>query len=159
MAVFLLGKTHGQRSLACYSPWGYKELDMTEWMKNNNTLTYLVLQENRHKDPTQRSIRGTSLVVQWLRLHLPMMGLKVWSLSDQCKKIEENNRMGKMRDLFRKIRDTKGTFHANMGSIKDRNGMDLKKQKIWRRDGKITQKNYTNKILMTQITKMVWSLT
>ena len=45
-------------------------------------------------------------------------------------KIEENNRMGKMRDLFRKIRDTKGTFHANMGSIKDRNGMDLKKQKI-----------------------------
>ena len=46
-------------------------------------------------------------------------------LSDQCKKIEENNRMGKTRDLFRKTRDTKGTFHANMSSIKDRNGMDL----------------------------------
>ena len=46
-------------------------------------------------------------------------------LSDQCKEIEENNRMGKTRDLFKKIRDTKGTFHANMGSIKDRNGMDL----------------------------------
>ena len=46
-------------------------------------------------------------------------------LSDQCKKIEENNRMGKTRDLFRKIRDTKGTFHAKMGSIKDRNGLDL----------------------------------
>ena len=46
-------------------------------------------------------------------------------LSDQCKKIEENNRMGKTRDLFRKIRDTKGTFHSKMGSIKDRNGMDL----------------------------------
>ena len=46
-------------------------------------------------------------------------------LSDQCKEIEENNRMGKTRDLFRKIRDTKGTFHAKMGSIKDRNGMDL----------------------------------
>ena len=45
--------------------------------------------------------------------------------SDQCKKIEENNRMGKTRDLFKKIRDTKGTFHAKMGSIKDRNGMDL----------------------------------
>ena len=43
--------------------------------------------------------------------------------SDQCKEIEENNRMGKSRDLFRKIRDTKGTFHAKMGSIKDRNGM------------------------------------
>ena len=46
-------------------------------------------------------------------------------LSDQCKEIEENNRMGKSRDLFKKIRDTKGTFHAKMGSIKDRNGLDL----------------------------------
>ena len=46
-------------------------------------------------------------------------------LSDQCKEIEENNRMGKTRDLFKKIRDTKGTFHAKMGSIKDRSGMDL----------------------------------
>ena len=46
-------------------------------------------------------------------------------LSDQCKEIEENNRMGKTRDLFKKRRDTKGTFHAKMGTIKDRNGMDL----------------------------------
>ena len=46
-------------------------------------------------------------------------------LSDQCKEIEEHNRMGKTRELFKKIRDTKGTFHAKMGSIKDRNGMDL----------------------------------
>ena len=46
-------------------------------------------------------------------------------LSDQCKEIEENNRMGESRDLFKKIRDIKGTFHAKMGSIKDRNGMDL----------------------------------
>ena len=46
-------------------------------------------------------------------------------LSDQCKELEEKNRMGKTRDLFKKIRDTKGTFHAKMGSIKDRNGMDL----------------------------------
>ena len=46
-------------------------------------------------------------------------------LSDQCKKIEENNRMGNYRDLFKKMRDTKGTFHAKMGTIKDRNGMDL----------------------------------
>ena len=46
-------------------------------------------------------------------------------LSDQCKEIEENNRMGKTRDLFKKIRDTKGTFHAKMGTIKDRNCMDL----------------------------------
>ena len=47
-------------------------------------------------------------------------------LSDQCKEIEENDRMGKTRDCFKKIRDTKGTFHAKMGSIKDRNGMDLR---------------------------------
>ena len=46
-------------------------------------------------------------------------------LRDQCKEIEENNRLGKTRDLFRKIRDTKGTFHAKMGTMKDRNGMDL----------------------------------
>ena len=50
-------------------------------------------------------------------------------LSDQCKEIEENNRMGKTRDLFKKIRDTKGTFHAKMGSIKDRNGMDLNRSR------------------------------
>ena len=63
--------------------------------------------------------------------------------------------MGKTRDLFKKIRYPKGTFHAKMGSIKDRNGTDLTKKKILRRDGKNTQKNYTKKILMTQITTMV----
>ena len=52
-------------------------------------------------------------------------GQKKAFLSDECKEIGENNRMGKIRDLFKKIRDTKGTFHAKMGSIKDRNGMDL----------------------------------
>ena len=50
-------------------------------------------------------------------------------LSDQCKEIKENNRMGKTRDLFKKIRDTKGTFHAKMGTIKDRNGIDLTERK------------------------------
>ena len=63
--------------------------------------------------------------------------------------------MGKTRDHFKKIRDTKETFHAKMGTIKDRNGMDQKKQKILRRGGKNTQKNYTKKIFMTQITMMV----
>ena len=59
-------------------------------------------------------------------------------LSDQCKETEENNRMGKTRDLFKKIRDTKGTFHAKIGSIKDRNGMDLTEaediKKRWQED-------------------------
>ena len=75
-------------------------------------------------------------------------------LSDQCKEIEENNRMGNI-DLFKKIRDTKGTFHAKLGSIKDRNGMTYQKQKILRRGGKNTQKNYTKNTFMTQITTMV----
>ena len=67
------------------------------------------------------------------------------------KEIEENNRMGKIRDLFKKIRDTKGTFHAKMGSIKDRNGMGLTEVEILRRDGKNTQKNCTKKIFTTKI--------
>ena len=68
-------------------------------------------------------------------------------LSDQCKEIEENNRMGKTRHLFKKIRDTKITFHAKMGTIKDRNSKDLQKQKRLRRRGNSTQKNYTKKAL------------
>ena len=67
------------------------------------------------------------------------------------KKKKESNRMGKTRDLFKKIRDTMRTFHAKMGSIKDRNGMDRTEQKILRRGGKNTQKNCTKKIFMTQI--------
>ena len=80
-------------------------------------------------------------------------------LSDQCKEIEENHRMGKTRDLFKKIRDTNGVFQAKMGTIKDRNSMDLQMQKILRRGGKNTQKNYTKIVLMTQIIMMVRSLT
>ena len=75
-------------------------------------------------------------------------------LSDQCKEIEVNNRMGKTRDLFKKIRDTKGIFHAKMSSIKDRNGMDLAEAediKKWQEYTKELQK----KIFMTQIITMV----
>ena len=71
-------------------------------------------------------------------------------LRNQCKEIEENNRMGKTRDLFKKISDTKGTFHAKMDTIKDRTGME----KI-SKSGKNTQKNCTKKIFMTQIITMV----
>ena len=77
-------------------------------------------------------------------------------LSDQCKEIEENNRMEKIRDFFKKIRDTKGSFHAKMGSIKDRNGKDLTEVEEIRRAGKITEKNCTKMVLMTQITMIVW---
>ena len=72
-------------------------------------------------------------------------------LSDQCKEMEENNRMGKTRALFKKIRDTKGTFHAKMGSIKDRNDMDLTEAKDIRRSDRNTEKNYTKKILIVTV--------
>ena len=78
-------------------------------------------------------------------------------LSDQCKQIEENNRMGKTRDLFKKIRDTKGIFHAKMGSIKDRNGMDLTeaiKMRWQEYTEELYKKDFHNRIIM-----MMWSLT
>ena len=75
--------------------------------------------------------------------------------SDQCKDIEEKKRMGKTRDLFKKIRDTKGTFHAKMDSIKDRNSRELAEAAfILRRGGKNTE-NCTKNIFMTQIITMV----
>ena len=76
-------------------------------------------------------------------------------LSDQCKEIEKNNRMGKTRDLFKKIRDGKGTFHAKMGLIKDRNGMYLTEaEDIKKRWQEYTEELY-KKIFMTQIITMV----
>ena len=76
-------------------------------------------------------------------------------LNDQCKEIEEDNRMGKTGDLFKKTRDIKGIFHAKMGTIKDRNGMDLTKAEDIKRGSKDTQKNYMKKIFMTPIIRMV----
>ena len=71
--------------------------------------------------------------------------------SNRCKEIEENNRMGKTRDLFKKIRDTKGIFHAKMGLIKDRNGMDLTEAEDIKKRWQEYMKNCTKKIFMTQI--------
>ena len=68
-------------------------------------------------------------------------------LSDQCKELEGNNTMGKTRDLFKKIRNTNGIFHAKMGSIRNRNGMDLTEAEDIKKGGKNTQKNYTKKDL------------
>ena len=109
-------------------------------------------EKRKHKKGKGEKERYTHLNAEFQRI--PRRGKKAF-LSDQCKEIEGNNTMVKTRDLFKKIRDTKGAFHAKMGSIKDRNGMDLKKQKILRRGGKNTQKNYTKKIFTTQITTMV----
>ena len=75
--------------------------------------------------------------------------------NDQCKEIEENNRIGKTRDLFKKIRDTKGTFHAKMDSIKDRNGMDLTEAEDIKKRWQEYTENCTKKIFTTWIIKMV----
>ena len=83
-----------------------------------------------------------------------MQGEKKAVLSGQSKEIEENNRTGKTRDLFKKIRDTKGIFHAKMSTIKDRNSMDLTEAND-RRGAKTTQTSHTKKIFMNQITTMV----
>ena len=80
-------------------------------------------------------------------------------LSNQCKEIEKNNRMGKTKDLFKKIRNTKGTFHAKMGLIKDRNGMDLTEAEDIKKRWQEYPELYKKKIFMTQIIMMVSSLT
>ena len=72
-------------------------------------------------------------------------------LTDQCKETGKNNRMGQIRDLFKKIRDTKGNYHAKMGSIKDRNTTDLPEAEDIKRGVKKMQKNSTKKIFTTQI--------
>ena len=83
-------------------------------------------------------------------------GEKKAILSYQCKEIEENNRMGKTRDLFKEIRDTKGTFHAKMGTIKDRNGMDLTEaEDIKQKWQEYTELYKKKKIFMNQIATMV----
>ena len=80
-------------------------------------------------------------------------------LNDECEEIEENSRMGKTWDLFKKIRDTKGTFHAKMGSIKDRNSKGLTEAEEMNKRWQEYTEELTKKIFMTQITMMVWSLT
>ena len=76
-------------------------------------------------------------------------------LSNQCKEIEENNRMGKTRDLFKKIRDTKGTFHAKMGTIKNRNGMDLTEAEDIKKKWQEYREELYKKIFMTKIIMVV----
>ena len=80
-------------------------------------------------------------------------------LRDQCKEMKENNRMGKTRDLFKKVSDIKGIFQAKMGSIKNRNGMDLTEAEDMKKRWQEYTEEYTKMIFMTQIIMMVWSLT
>ena len=116
-----------------------------------------IAMERREVKSKEEKERYTNLNVEFQRI---ARRNKKAFLSNQCKEIEENNRMWKTRDLFKKIRDTMGTFHVKMGTIKDRNGMDwTEAENIKQRWQEYTQKNDTKIIFVTQITTMVWSLT
>ena len=138
--VLLPGKSLGWRSLVGCSRWGHSELDTTEWLHfhfslscigegNGNPLQCACLENPRDQGAWWAAVYG---VVQ-SRTRLKRLSS---SSSSRCL-----------------------VLHAKMGTIKDRNGMDLKKQKILRRGGKNIQKKYTKKVLLTQLTTMVWSFT
>ena len=103
----------------------------------------------------KRDVKGKGLSNRMQKFRRIERRDKTAFFSDQCKEIEENKRMGKTRDLFKKIRDTKGTFHAKMGSIKDRNGMDLKEAEDIKKRWQEYTENCTKKIFTTQIIMMV----
>ena len=115
---------YGLRFVTLYRRTGIKTIPMEKKCKKAKWLSQEALQiavkrrEVKNKGEKQRY---KHLNAEFQRIARDRKAF----LSDQCKEIEENNRMGKTRDLFKKIRDTKGIFHAKMGSIKDRNGMDL----------------------------------
>ena len=122
-------------------------MQKAEWLSEED----LQIAEKRSKSKGERK-RYTHLNAEFQRI---ASRNKKGFLSEQCKEIEESDRMGKTRDLFKKITDPKGTFHANVVTIKDRNGMELTEAENIKKGGKNTQKNYIKRIFMTQIAMMV----
>ena len=107
----------------------------------------------------RREVKGKGEKERYMHLNVESQRIEMRDkkafLSEQCKEIEENKRMGKTRDLFKKIRDTKGTFHTKMGTIKDRSGMDLTEaENVKKRWQEYTEEHY-KKIFTTQIIMMV----
>ena len=121
------------------SPWK-RNAKKQKWLSGEDLQTAVKRREMKSK---REKKRYKQLNAEFQRIS--RRGKKDF-FSDQCKKIEENNRMGKTRDLFKKIRDTKETFHAKMGPIKDRNGMDLTEaediKKSWQEDTEELYKKY-----------------
>ena len=111
-----------------------KKLKKTKWLSEEDLQ---IAEERRDTKGNREKERYTHLTAEFQRI---TRRDKKGFLSDQCKEIEENNRMGKTRDLFKKIRGAKGIFHAKMGTIKDRNVMDLTEAENIKKN---TQKNYT----------------
>ena len=117
----------GQGGLACYDSWGHKESDTTEWLNWTEWLPEDAFTNSCEKKGSKKQSRKGKIYPFECRGRIQRIARrdKKAFLSDQCKEIEENNRMGKTRDLFKKIRDFKGTFHAKMDTLKERNAMDL----------------------------------
>ena len=128
------------------SPRGKK---MQKWLSGE--ALQIAVKRRKMKSKGERE-GNTHLYAEFQRI---TRGDKKAFLRDQCKEIEEYNRMGKSRDLFKKIRDTKGRFHAKMGRIKDRNDMDQTEAEDIKTRVKNTKKNYTKKIFMMQIITML----
>ena len=126
-----------------------KKCKKTQWLSEDALEKSVKRREAKGKGEKERYTH--------LNAEFPQMARKDKKsfLSDQCQEIEENNRMEKTRDLFKKIRDTKGTYHAKMGTIKDGNGMDLTKAEDIKKRWKTKKKNYTKNTVMTQITMIV----
>ena len=121
----LIDRVPGWRLMTLYTGAGMKTIPKKKKCKKEKWLSEEALQiavKRQAGKSKGKKERYTHLNAVFQRIS---RRYKKAFLSDQCKEIEENNRIGKTRDLFKKIRDTKGTFHANMGSIKDRNGVDL----------------------------------
>ena len=147
---------YGMRFVTLYRRQGIKTIPMDKKCKKAKWLSWEALQtavKRREAKSKGKKERYKHLNAEFQRI---ARRDKKAFLSDRCKEIEENNRMGKTRDLFKKIRDTKGTFHAKMGSIKGRNGLDLTEaEDVKKRWQEYTDKNCTKKIFMTQIITMV----
>ena len=120
-------------------------------------------EETLQRAVKRREVKRKGEKERYIHLNTEFQRIARWDkkafISDECKEIEENNRMGKGRDLFKKIRDTKGTFHAKTDSIKDRNGMDLTEAEDIKKRWQVYTEELYKKDLHTQIIRMVWSLT
>ena len=126
-----------------------KKCRQTKWLSEEPLQTAVKRREVKSKGEKERY---THLSAKFQRI---ARRDKKPFLSDQCKEIEENNGMGKTRNLFKKIRDTKGIFHAKMGSIKDRNDMDLREAEDIKKRWQQHTEDLYKKIFMTQTTKMM----
>ena len=146
---------YGWRFMTLYKETGIKAIPMEKKCKKAKWLSGEVLQtavKRREAKSKGEKERYTHLNAEFQRI---ARRHKKAFLSNQCKEIEENNRMGKTRDLFKKIRDTKGTFHAKTGTIKDRNGMDLTEAEDIKKGWKEYTEELYKKIFTTKIIRMV----